>query len=151
MRKDFWRISLATDVVQASTTCLAITTQWPKGLQETPTKSGIKELGHHQNHKMTSTGLVILCFHAGVYAFERVWSESVTLVCVWILSKKYEREWNLSKSGNLGKWGIRKFEEHFVGGSNNENMKTQDTLWELSILFKFVVSFLYLLLILLKH
>lgn len=73
MRKGFWRMSLATDVVQASTTCLALTTQWPKGLQETPTKSGIKELGHHQNHqKTTSISLVIFCFHAGVYVFKCV-------------------------------------------------------------------------------
>lgn len=66
-------MSLATGVVQATTTCLALNTQWPKGLQETPTKSGIKELGHHQNHqKMTSTVLVIFCFHADVYAFKCV-------------------------------------------------------------------------------
>lgn len=73
VRNDFWRMSLATGVVQASTTCLALTTQWPEGLQENPTKSGIKELGHHQNHqKMTTTVLVIFCFHAGVCAFKSV-------------------------------------------------------------------------------
>lgn len=80
VRKHFWRMSLATDVVQASTTCPALTTQWSKGLKEIPTRSGIKELGHQQNHqKMISTGLAIFCLHAGVYAFKGVWRDSVTL------------------------------------------------------------------------
>lgn len=60
------------------------------------------------------------------------------------------RDRNLLTSGNLGKGGIWEFEEHFIGGSKNENMKIHDTLWELNIpsanlMFLFYIYFYFFL------